>query len=182
VSGLEHGCDLIAQDLPHQLARELILRGRHRRVGRKDAAAPHLLHVGVGCKMDSSLTQILCEQAQGEERSVSPIHVISGDPAVAKGGKHFRPADSQKRLLTEAVKEIAAVKIVCQLLSPGAVLRQTRIEQVDWNGVSRDSLNPVTPGSEKHGLIPNAHRRTRLHRFKMLLRQPRIRFLALIST
>jgi hypothetical protein len=115
VSGLENGHDLIAQDLPHPLPGKLILSGRHRRVGRIDAAAAHFLDVRVGCKMDSSLAQILFEQTQCEERGVSFIHVISGDPAVAKGGKNLCPADSQERLLTEVIKGIAAVKIVCQL-------------------------------------------------------------------
>jgi len=75
----------VAQYLSHQLAVELIVAGRNRRMGGEDAVCADSLNVLVGWAGSLSGVQLPLEQAEGQQRGMALVHVVDIDLLMADG-------------------------------------------------------------------------------------------------
>ena len=108
--------DLVpADDLVHQLHREFVMAGGHRRMRRKDALPPHAFDMLRLDLFAAGPVELLIEQLDDQEGGMALVHVKAVDLVVAERAQHTDAADAEHVLLAEPVPFVAAVEVVAQL-------------------------------------------------------------------
>ncbi len=127
---------------------ELIMAGRHRRMGCEYASLPDRGEVADGDPASLVLAGFFLQQFQCEQAGVALVHVETIDPLVAERAQHAHSAHAQHDLLTETIAGVATIKNGRQLPVPFAVFGEVSIQQIDRDTVTADSLHLIFPAAQ----------------------------------
>ena len=84
------------------------------------------------------------------------IHVVHVD-VIIEGFEETRTADSQDSFLAKPIIRIPTVEVIGEVSIAWVILRHICVEEVDGDGVTGDSLEIVSPGTDHHRAVFNRH-------------------------
>ncbi len=159
---LDAGGALVAKDGVHLVGAELVMPGRHGRVGGEDAGLANGLSVRLCGVAKGRTAQARLEQADGQQRGVALVHVA--DLRLnAQGMQHMNAAEAKDGLLAEPVVGVAAVEVVGQGAVVGVVALDVRVQQEDRDDVAgtADDIKPPGANGDLTALHVDADSRAR---------------------